>query len=119
MQAMQSLRADRQSLPSFLTLRRPDSLLLLLRLPSHGPLTGVQAGRNAPIEQNLDILRVVPHLLEQFFQEDGDARSWVAPEPKAKDDAVNMLCLVQLVQGCLAPQSWGDQGHFQKVSWWF
>lgn len=94
MQAMQSLRADLQSLSSLLILRGSESLLLLLRLPFHGPLTSVQAGWDAPIEQDLDILRVVSHLLEQFFKEDTNARSWVAPEPKSEDDAVNMLCLV-------------------------
>lgn len=103
-----SLGADRQFSPSPLILRKSASFLLLVCLPFHGPLTSVQAGWDVPIEEDLDVLRVVSHLIDQFFQEDADAWSWVAPEPKAEDDAVNVLCLVQLVQGCLASQPWGD-----------
>lgn len=91
MQTMQDLL---EPIDDFSLLRGPDSLLLLLRLPFHGPLTSVQAGWDVPIEEDLDVLRVVSHLLDQFFQEDADARSWVASETKTEDDAVNMLCLV-------------------------
>lgn len=108
---------DRQSFPSPLTdLRRADRLLRRLHLQFHGPLAGIQAGWDAPVEKDLHVTRVIPQLLEQLLQEDGHAWIWVGTQSVAQDDPVDMFRLVELVENRPKPEAWGNQSYFERVN---
>ena len=77
--------------------RRPGRLLAHLRLQFHGSLAGIEAGWDAPVQGDLDVPQVIPHLLDQLLQEDGDAWSRVGTHSKAKHDPVDKFRFVKLV----------------------
>lgn len=59
---------------------------------------GVLAGWNAPVQEDLDVLWVIPHLLDQLLQGDGYAWGRLGAHSKAEDDPVDVFRLVESIE---------------------